>query len=148
MLTDTSTGKIRLTDLDRRRIGYWCDAIPAGVRTPEGLRRFAEQQKLLYPGNTPEEQLIRGLIDQSVSDILEASDRASSPTSRSERPDSREGQLGASADAPGEDSAEDSLRSLLQPGRIAALLKLRTAILGAPDWAELKNPISQVSNEG
>lgn len=70
MLIDTATGTIRLSELERRRIGFWCRALPDGVRTPEGLRRFAEQQKLLYPGNSPEEQLMRGLIDQSVREIL------------------------------------------------------------------------------
>lgn len=73
MLTDTSTGEIRLSEPERRRLAYWCAALPEGVKTPEGLRRFAEQQKLLYPGDTPEEQLMRGLIDQSVVDILSTS---------------------------------------------------------------------------
>ena len=117
------------------------------MRTPEGLRRFAEQQKLHYPGNSPEEQLIRGLIDQSVNDILEAANR---PNARGENEmaEPRDGQQRANADALGDETADDRLRSLLRPGRIAALLKLRTAILGGPDWADTNNPISQVSNEG
>ena len=70
MLIDVKTGRIRLSRKDRQALAHWCEADPGTVRTVDGLHRFVEQQKWLYPGPSREEQLVRGLIDRAAQTLL------------------------------------------------------------------------------
>lgn len=70
MLIKVKTGRIRFSRKDRQELAHWCEADPAAVQTVEGLHRFVEQQKRLYPGPSPEEQLVRGLIDKTAQPLL------------------------------------------------------------------------------
>ena len=75
MWIEVKTGRIRLSCKDRQALAHWCEADPGAVRTVDGLHRFVEQQKRLYPGPSPEEQLVRGMIDQTAQALLAGAGR-------------------------------------------------------------------------
>lgn len=75
MLIEVKTGRIRLSRKDQRALAHWCEADPGAVQTVDGLHRFVEQQKRLYPGPSTEEQLVRGLIDRTMQALLAGASR-------------------------------------------------------------------------